>query len=242
MLADLGPEQSQEQGREGGVEAEGLGVADQVTGEGADDGAGGPADEQQQPGPDEEISVQPPVVALGDGPGLVNDQLGGERPPPPRALEGRGRGQADRAVAEVEQDGGDDRGDQAAAGPEDRRHGELGRPGEGGHRHDHRGDPAHPGRAGQDPERHAEGQGRDPDRGGRPDAVQVGPPPRPGRVGVGQPLHTTLRPADAWCSPAAASRSPARTSRNPNACSDRRATRPTGDGQSNGSANRSRAA
>ncbi len=149
-------------------------------------------------------------------------------PPPPRALEGRGRGQADRAVAEVEQDGGDDRRDQAAAGAQDRGHGELGRPGEGGHRHHHRGDPAHVGGAGQHPERDPEGEGRDPDRGGRPHPVQVGRPPGLRRLEVGRPPHTTLRPARTCRSPAVASRSPAPTSRYPNAAqrAPRRPRRP----------------
>ena len=94
----------------------------------------------------------------------------------------RGRDRdADREVARVEQHGGDHRGGDAAAVAEHGCRGELGRAGERRRGHDDRGERAHAGGRGEDPEGDSEARGRRCDRRDPLQAFPVATPqPSPG--------------------------------------------------------------
>ena len=161
--AQLSGEQREEERREHRVEPVGLRVAQAPAAEHAQGRAAGPRDQQHQRGAEEAAAVDP-AVALGDGERLVDGQLRLRQPARAAAAQRRRDRHADRQIAQVEQDGGDDRGGQRPALIEHRDRGELRRAGERREREHERRDDAHAGVAREDPEGHAERRRRDRDR------------------------------------------------------------------------------
>ena len=162
-------EQREEERGERRVEPDRLGV-EQVADDGADRRAAHPEDVEEDADAGEDRVVEAPRPA-GERPRLVDDQLRLEEAAAARAGKDRRDREAQRDVAGVEEDRGDDRGERAAAVVEDRRRSELRRAGERRRRHHDRAEPAHARLDGEQAERGAEEKRRERERQPGADAV-----------------------------------------------------------------------
>ncbi len=107
---------------------------------------------EDEPRPDEDRPLEP-AAPTRQRPGLVDDRLRLDEPPEPPAGEDRGNGHADRDVARVEEDGGENRRRDRPSGIEHRDRGELRRAGERRRRHGDRRSGSESGRIRENAER-----------------------------------------------------------------------------------------
>src|SRR4029079_12057012 len=83
-IVHLAHEQGEEQGREGGVQPEVLGLAQEAAAGHADRRADEPGRVEQEPGPDQLARVEAASALVRDHPRLVDRDLADQQPPPPR--------------------------------------------------------------------------------------------------------------------------------------------------------------
>ena len=113
-------EQREEQRRERGVQSEPSGVADQVAEQDTRRRPDDPRRVEDEAAAHDELRVVPAAAVGGQGPGLVDDELGAQEPGPPRPRERRRHAHPDRRVAGVEEDRRDHGRREGPARAEDR--------------------------------------------------------------------------------------------------------------------------